>query len=191
MSLIRSTRTWMACRRAAVEPSVSTATTRALRRRMEQQQRTIRALTIGLFAAVGLVLVIAFLMMAARNNAQTNQSDQPSPSSNSPAASADTDATTSPDADRESGDVPETSSEETNPSVIESEEYTRAVELIEAASKGDRPVDERIKDLEEARILLTKVAADVTMNQRPADLEDRLKHVNSELDRLRLQKMFP
>jgi hypothetical protein len=170
----------------SVEPGVSTATTRAMRRRLDQQQRTIRMLTIGLIASAALALIVVMIVMASRggssppiDNPKSQQASKLEPAPDDATSVASTLPATQAD------DQPAAAS------VDFSAEYHHAMELIDAAAKSDRSVDDRIKDLEQARTVLVHLAATVSVAQRPSDLDDRLKHVDAELDRLRLQKMFP
>jgi hypothetical protein len=183
---------------SAIEPAVSTATTRAMRRRLDQQQRTIRTLTIGLVGAIALAVMVFTVMMASRGRAggtspATGPSPDAAPAATSPAISGDSknaaasDKIEQPPAATLEGDV-QADSESTTALL---EDHERAVALIDAASKSDRPIAERVADLEEARRLLVHIAASAVPDQRHADLDERLTHVNAELDRLRMQQMFP
>jgi hypothetical protein len=173
---------------------------RSMRRRLDQQQRTIRSLVIVLIIA-GVLAVVSLLVIAAgrgESSDATGASGNPSPSnrqdqSAEPAATA---ATSQADDSLDAGAaaLPTTMSATTEDSLSPDEVQALlddAAKLVEAASQADRSLTDRLGDLEEARQKLARVLHNAPASKQPADLKNRMKQVEAEIDRLRLKEFFP
>ena len=68
--------------------------------------------------------------------------------------------------------------------------YTRALRLFAAAGREDRPINERMADLQRALDELKTVAATASDGNRPDDLDETTAQVERELERLRLEDGF-
>ncbi|MHC4711226.1 MAG: hypothetical protein ACYTA3_12620, partial [Planctomycetota bacterium] len=68
--------------------------------------------------------------------------------------------------------------------------YATALELISAAARTDRALDERIGDYARALDSLQSLGRTAPSDQQPGDLTDLIQQVEQELERLRLKEFF-
>jgi hypothetical protein len=192
------------------DDSTSAAVTRALRRRLASQQRMIRVMAV-------LVVVGAVIALASNRDklARLVGSGGPSPGTQAaPAGSADDrgaaaieelDASITGRPSSEGGpeaaapaqvpgtappDGPEDDGAEPSPEAAILAVYTRARELISAAARGDRALEERIQDYEQALESLQALGGSVLPGQQSAELPDLIERVERELERLKLKEFF-
>jgi hypothetical protein len=173
---------------------------RSMRRRLDQQQRTIRSLVIVLIIA-GALAVVGLLVIASGggdisestgpsgNPMQANVQNRADDSAAIPATSQSEDLL---EADPTA--LPTTMSATTENSLSPDEVHAlldEAAKLVEAASQADRALPDRLRDLEEAKRKLDLVLHDAPASAVPADLKDRMKQVDAEIERLRLKEFFP
>jgi Cdc6-like AAA superfamily ATPase len=92
----------------------------------------------------------------------------------------------------ETGQPPAEVTEEVESSPEESIQaaYGKALDLIAAAARADRTIEERIGDYRRALDSLQSVGASAPTDLRPADLPDLIERVEKELERLRLKEFF-
>jgi hypothetical protein len=189
------------------DDSTSAAVTRALRRRLASQQRTIRVMAILL--VVGLVIVLvsnlaALAKLVGRDGATTQAGSAPAgtieeleatveqqqpaadvpgvldgaaPTGLGPATAAPPDA-----------DAVEDVSPSPEAAIIGA--YGKALELISAATEADRSLEERIRDYEQALESLQSLGGSPPPDQQPAELADLIERIERELERLRLKDFF-
>lgn len=182
---------------SAPPPAESSIAMRSMRRRLEQQQRTIRSLVIGLVIAGMLAIVAVGVMMSGRGDsgsASTPNDKAPSgaakPVSPPPPPAP---ATQSHDAqlkDEVPTTLPSTADDQQSIPNME-EDLNQVASLIAAAAQADRPVADRVKDLEAAKHILENIGRTVPASAQPRDLKEQIKHVDAEIERLRLKEFFP
>jgi hypothetical protein len=195
------------------DDSTSGAVTRALRRKLVSQQRMIRVMAV--LVVMGLVIALASNL-----DALAKLGSQPVPaepgSGGLAAATEDmgTAAIEELDAtvvDQQSSDdgfgapapVPDTETlpVQSQPSAVDGGEetsaedailaaYAKAMELISAAARSDRSLDERIGDYKQALDSLKSLGGAVPSDAQAADLPDLIERVEEELERLRLKEFF-
>jgi hypothetical protein len=68
--------------------------------------------------------------------------------------------------------------------------YATALELISAAARTDRALDERIVDYARALESLQSLGGTPPSDQQPGSLTDLIEQVEQELERLRLKEFF-
>ncbi len=174
----------------------SSALTRALRRKVDYQQRTIRFMMIVLIAALAIAVGTSVVPLASRMRqgdeapqgpAVAGSAAAPTPPQSEPAENApELEAETVLDAAPAQADEP---AQEPTASVF-NEAYANALALISLGARKDRSLEERIGDYEQALQSLEGIEAAAPGDERPLDLDARITHVKSELERLRLEKEF-
>jgi hypothetical protein len=200
------------------DESTSAVVTRALRRRLASQQRTIRVMVVLLVVGLAVVLfsnlnTLAKLVGGGGSSTQT----QPAPAGSTALADdmgpagaiEELDASISdqhpsgeipgaPDAAARPGVGPvaappgEAAAEgaASSPEAAILAAYGKALELIAAAAEADRSVDERIRDYEQALESLQSLGGSPPSDQQPAELTDLIERVERELERLKLKEFF-
>ncbi len=172
----------------------SSAATRALRRKVEAQQRMIRMLAI----ALGLVAVVSVVMTIVTTRQGSAGMAPPLTAAPSPVAAqgADQQQTQQPTARDPVATPPPTESTveqvEAEPAAVVDPEvaaYTRARQLIASAGRVGRTPDERIDDLERALEELKTLDA-TAWAALPENLAQSISQAERELERLRLERDF-
>jgi hypothetical protein len=186
----------------------SSAVTRALQRKVASQQRTMRLLAILLVVvAIGSsAVLLAVIFRGSESSTVANpppseptaDADAALPAGVSPALVVSPTPRTDPDepgADAE-GAAPSPPAPNADVPALPSDgsrfltEYARAHERISAAERTQRPMEERIRDYEQALEILRQIDATATSEERPVDLAATIKRVEHELERLRLKEFF-
>jgi hypothetical protein len=207
-----------ASRPTVFDDSTSAAVTRALRRRLASQQRMIRVMAV--IVVMGLVIALASNLDRLAKLAGGGGSSTPTqPATGDMAASAEETgeaAIEELDASITNQQSPEGGSPETGVPVQETgmgpatgqpgatageggeqtpeaaimNTYATALELISAAARTDRALDERIGDYARALESLQSLDGTAPSEQHPGDLLDLIEQVEQELERLRLKEFF-
>ncbi|MHC4141682.1 MAG: hypothetical protein ACYSUF_07310 [Planctomycetota bacterium] len=200
------------------DDSTSAAVTRALRRRLASQQRMIRVMAV--IVVMGLVIALAsnldrLAKLASGGGSSTHTLPgtgdvAASPEDTGEAAIEQLDASItnqqSPEGSpaeagapaQETGMGPATGQPgatggegvEQAPEAAIMNAYATALELISAAARTDRALDERIGDYARALDSLQSLGRTAPSDQQPGDLTDLIKQVEQELERLRLKEFF-
>jgi hypothetical protein len=199
------------------DDSTSAAVTRALRRRLASQQRMIRVMAV--LIVVGLVIALASnldklarLTGGGRPSPGTQEAPVGSSASADDTAAAaieELDASITGRPSSEDGpeaaapaQVPGTAppagptaaagneAEESSPEAAILAVYTRARALISAAARGDRALEERIRDYEQALESLEALGGSALPGHQTAELPDLIERVERELERLKLKQEF-
>ncbi|MHC4422292.1 MAG: hypothetical protein ACYS1E_17065 [Planctomycetota bacterium] len=200
------------------DDSTSAAVTRALRRRLASQQRMIRVMAV--LVVVGLVIALASnldklarLTGGGRPSPGTQEAPVGSSASADDKAAAaaieELDASITGRPSSEDGpeaaapaQVPGTAppagptaaagneAEESSPEAAILAVYTRARALISAAARGDRALEERIRDYEQALESLEALGGSALPGHQTAELPDLIERVERELERLKLKQEF-
>ncbi len=173
----------------------SSAVTRALRRKIDGQRRTSRLLTIMLI--VGFVIVVGIgigpLAATLRSSGSPAPDEQRSAESTAEDEAGSPDAPNLPTAPQEEAhpDPPIDAGSPTEaPASAFAAEYDEALQLISSAANADRPLADRIGDLERAQQILRGIDASAPADERPKGLEETITSIKRELERLRLERDF-
>jgi len=202
-------------RPALLDSSAASLATRAMQRRLQQQQSTIRLLMIvvGAVAVMAVIVILAMLSRlgrmqqdAASARPQNGQLSQPQPQPEAPrpaepaaaspngegtapganAATAPSTTTPAP-APSSAAATPRTSSAGANVR----EDHQRAAALLLQAKKEDRSLKERIADCEQALALLRAIKANAAAPDQPPTLDAEIAEADRLLEKLKLQEFFP
>jgi hypothetical protein len=207
-------------RQTVFDESTSAAVTRALRRRLASQQRMIRVMAVIVVAGLVIVLAANLDTLAkliggggAATQTQPASAEPAAPtddmgaavaieeldesitgqqsSDNGPGAPVSTPAAGSgmgPAAVQPSSAADQNA--QSPPEEVILAAYAKALELISAAARADRSLDERIGDYEQALESLQSLGGSAPSDQQPADLTDLIDRVEQELERLSLKEFF-
>lgn len=194
--------------------SANSVAARALQRRLQRQQGTIRLLmaVVGIVTIGAIVVIIAMVARFARlqSNTTGNPTSTGSSSANpavtggggaQPAAGAQSNAapaTTLPVTPPLAHEEPATSlpvDELATPAALQSElvkaDHQHALELVVDARKENRPLKDRIKDAEQAAALLKSVKTRSSPADMPATIDQEIADADRLVERLKLQEFFP
>ncbi len=177
------------------DSQASSVATRALRRKVEAQQRMIRllAIALGLVTVMSVVMTIMTTMQRSAGMASGLTAAPPS----APAPKPEAPETQQPTARDPIATAPPTESAdeqqvETDPAAVIDPAvaaYTRARQLIASAGRVGRTPDERIDDLERALEELKTLDA-TAWAALPENLAQSISQAERELERLRLERDF-
>lgn len=177
---------------------------RSMQRRIAGQQRTIRVLTVLVIlvaaAGAGLNLLVATSLRGEVGDRAAEESSRPPGQAlpidlmdEKPAAPA------AGEADGEDSGGTKTAGDMSGPAPApapvpatdsdEGEELRHALSLVERAENTDRSRPSRVRDYEDAILLLQHLAANAAASDRP-DLESRIVHLEDAAERLRLEQFF-
>lgn len=199
--------------RALTLDSASGVAARSMQRRLQRQQSQIRLLMIvlGLVSVLSVVVIVAMLLR------DTQGGDQRQPQESKPAAPASNDASTSArnapssgESDPDAGKSPDATGEALDQSppttsapandldapAVESQptvaaEFARAQALLTEGKKEERPLKDRIRDVDGAIAVMKSIRAKAHASEQPADLAKTLAEAERLLERLKLQEFFP
>ncbi len=177
----------------------SSAITRALRRRIAEQQRTIRIMMVVLIGATAIAVGTSIVPLASRIRQESAATQSPTVPQDAAAQSQPQNAPPAggQEPDAESARAPQDaapvqadeSAKEPTASAFDGA-YADALELISLGERQDRTLDERIGDYERALQSLEVIEGAAPGAERPQGLDARIAHVRHELERLRLEKAF-
>lgn len=199
--------------------SVNSVAARAMQRRLQNQQQTIRLLMLAV-GAVTLLAIAAIVTIIVRSGRAANEAGGANGGANAVAASTQPGAMTptSNDASKTNAQPSDATAEHPNASTakpldanapatsIPADElvtpaadgseliradHEKAVGLMIDAKKEDRPLKSRIRAAEEAAALFKAIKQKAPTAQRPKALDEEIAEADRLVEKLKLQEFFP
>lgn len=197
--------------RALTVDSANSVAARSMQRRLQRQQSQIRLLMIvlGMVSVLAIVVIIAMLVRNAKVGAgDTKPSDANAAANSNGAVPSDANGATKKESiaapqPEERGEPLDESQPPTSlpandldaPAVSAkndiADQYAVAEALLIEGKKEDRPLKDRIVDVEKAVDAMKAIHDKAAASDKPADLVKTLAEAQRLLERLKLQEFFP
>jgi len=174
-----------AARDPAPQPSTASLVDQSLRRRITQQQRSMKRLGImaGVCAVAAIIFALGWFDAASGTVSEPVANDRIAVPTPAPVVT--------PDEPEEPAQTPEPEPEEPVLAVDVRADYDRATGLLEAADDEQRTLTERIEDYVRAVRLLEGIVNHAEQAHWPDDVQERLAYGRAQRDRLRMEEFFP